>query len=246
MRILLTNDDGYASQGLNAVARLLKDKHEVVVVAPDVQKSAYSRSISLYTPFACKEIAGYDYKVFAVCGTPTDCVKIGCQVLFPNPDLVISGINDGENLGSDIWYSGTVAAASEAVYLGCRALALSIDKRGATADELARCVKFLDKNLDALVGVELPEHTLLNINFPACEPIGVKIVKMNTQQTFIDEFVPTDNGLYAMKGYRNFEKLDERTDEFFCHKGYITVTPLLCDRTDYSAIKQLENKEFKI
>lgn len=246
MRIMLTNDDGYSSQGLNVVARLLKDKHEVVVVAPDVQKSAYSRSISLYAPFACKEIDRDGYKVYAVCGTPTDCVKIGCQLLFPQPDLVISGINDGENLGSDIWYSGTVAAASEAVHLGCRALALSIDKRRATEDELARCVKFLGDNLEKLVGVELPAQTFLNINFPACEPVGVKVVRMNTQQTFMDEFVPTEDGLYAMKGGRNFDKLNKQTDEWYCHNGYITITPLFGDRTNYTALKQLADKEFKL
>ncbi|MCH5162633.1 MAG: hypothetical protein J1G38_04005, partial [Clostridiales bacterium] len=80
----------------------------------------------------------------------------------------------------------------------------------------------------------------------SCEPKGVKIVKMNTQQTFFDEFVAAGDNLYSMKGCRNFESLDRRTDEWYCHDGYVTITPILCDCTDYSAVKSLKNKEFKI
>ncbi|MDE6401030.1 MAG: 5'/3'-nucleotidase SurE, partial [Clostridiales bacterium] len=132
MRILITNDDGYDSEGLQAVADLFKGEYEIAVGAPDYQKSAASHSITLppnVLPF--REVCGNGYKTYAVNGSPADCVKVALTLLFEAPDLVISGINRGENLGSDIWYSGTVSAATDAAHYGYRAIALSLDNKHA-------------------------------------------------------------------------------------------------------------------
>lgn len=245
MKILLTNDDGYDSEGLHAVADLFKDDHEICVVAPDSQKSGFSHSITLKpNVFSCREIFGYGYKVFAVGGSPVDCVKTALTVLFKDAELVISGINNGENLGSDIMYSGTVSAATDAVHLGKRALALSLDKKGASRSEFDACARFVKNNLDTLIGVDLPHKTFLNINFPSGAPIGVKAVKMNTQITFIDLYKFGDNETMIPDGDRNYDGMKDDNDEYFCKAGYITITPLTVDRTDHCALEKLKKEEF--
>lgn len=247
MRILFTNDDGYNSVGLHAVANLFKTEHEIAVVAPDLQRSGASHSLTLkpYT-VACKKIEGYDYPVYAVGGTPVDCVKLARNRVFGNPDLVISGINCGQNLGSDIWYSGTVSAAVDAAHLGIRAMALSLDNVHAAADELKRCAAFIKNNFDALMGIELPPKTVLNINFPKSEPVGVVSVRMNTQETFIDAYDLADSDKYIPSGKRDYMALEKDTDEWYCRNGYITLTPLTVDRTDYITLEKLQKEKFKL
>lgn len=245
MRILFTNDDGYDSIGLHTVADLFKNEHDIAVVAPDVQKSAASHSITLRPGvLKCREVSGYDYKVYAVSGSPVDCVKTAASLVFPKPDLVISGINNGQNLGSDIWYSGTVAAASDAAHLGFRALALSLDNRHATEADFRVCAEFIKNNIGLLTAIQLPPKSLLNINFPNCKPVGVKVTKMNTQITFIDEYVFVENGVVSPEGRRDYSSLREDNDEHWCKRGYITITPLLMDRTDYSVLKTMSEDGF--
>lgn len=245
MRILLTNDDGYNSEGLHAVASLLSKDHDVAVVAPSLQRSAASHSITLRpNSFDCREIYDYGYKTYAVDGSPVDCVKTALSLLFKSPDLVISGINCGENLGSDIMYSGTVSAASDAVHLGCRAVALSLDNRQATRADYDLCAEFVRNNLNTLVDIELPPKTLLNINFPNCKPLGVVFTKMNTQITFVDTYsLNSDNAVYP-EGHRDYSDLYAESDEGYCRAGYITVTPLLLDRTDYATLNKIKGTKF--
>ena len=245
MIILFTNDDGYDSQGLHAVADLFKSEHDIAVIAPDVQKSAASHSITLKpNRLKYRKIDGYDYKVFAVGGSPVDCVK-AAPLLFKKPDLVISGINNGENLGSDIWYSGTVSAASDAAHLGCRAIALSLDNTDAAEADFRRCALFIKNNFDFLMSIPLQHKSLLNINFPKDKPLGVKVTKMNTQMTFVDEYEFLDQNAINPIGRRDYSELNEDNDEYWCKRGYITVTPLLPDRTDYSALKLIDEDGFK-
>ncbi|MDE6200879.1 MAG: 5'/3'-nucleotidase SurE [Clostridiales bacterium] len=240
MRILFTNDDGYDSIGLHAVADLFKSKHDIAVVAPDTQKSAASHSITLRpNVLKCREVEGYDYKVYAVGGSPVDCLKTAVSLVFPKPDLVISGINNGRNLGSDVWYSGTVSAASDAAHLGFRAIALSFDNYCATADEFKLCAEFVKKNIDLLTSIQLPPKSLININFPKGRPVGVKVTKMNTQVTFMDEYVFLENNVVSPEGRRDYSALQDDNDEYWCQRGYITITPLLMDRTDYSVLKAM-------
>lgn len=248
MRILLTNDDGYDSEGLSAVADLFKDENEITVVAPDTQKSASSHSITL-PPGSLKyrEIThNRGYKTYAVQGSPADCVKAALTLLFRSPDIVISGINNGQNLGSDIWYSGTVSAASDAAHCGIPSLALSLDDKRADYGKFVECAKFVKKNIDKLLGIKLPPQTMLNINFPKVKPRGVKCVKMNTQKTFIDDYVFLSDGVIDPKGYRNYDGLEEDSDEHRCREGYITITPLLLDRTDYKSLGRMKGIDLEL
>lgn len=245
MRILFTNDDGYDSVGLHAVADLFKSEHDIAVVAPDMQKSAASHSITLRpNVLKFREVEGYDYKVYAVGGSPVDCVKTALSLVFPKPDLVISGINNGRNLGSDVWYSGTVSAASDAAHLGFRAIALSLDNYNATIDDFKPCAEFIKKNIELLTSIHLPPKSLLNINFPYGNPVGVKVAKMNTQMTFFDEYVFLENGSVSPEGRRVDTDLLEDNDEYWCKRGYITITPLLLDRTDYAVLKTMSEDGF--
>lgn len=247
MKILLTNDDGYDSEGLRAVADLFKGEYEITVVAPDNQRSASSHSITLPpSVLPCREVEGNGYKAYAVTGSPADCVKVGLTLLCKTPDLVISGINNGENLGSDILYSGTVSAATEAAYYGVRAVALSLDDKKAVYADYFKCAEFIKRNLNEIMRMELPPRTVLNVNFPKGSPLGVKVVRMNTQRSFIDDYKFIDETTVYPGGYRLFDGLDTDSDEWFCHAGYITVTPLQLDRTDRTALDRIAETGFKL
>ncbi len=246
MRILFTNDDGYDSEGLHAVADLFKG-HDIAVVAPDTQKSGFSHSLTLHPQLlSCKEISGYGYKTYAVGGTPVDCVKFGASTLFGAPDMVISGINRGRNLGSDVMYSGTISAAADAAHLGFRAIALSLDCDKPTRADFARFAEFVHANFDALAGVELPPKTFLNINHPDCAPRGVKVCKMSTLNSFVDVYDCVQSDIYMPHGHRCYDMLDPDTDEAYCGGGYITVSPLTVDRTDYSTLEKIKRTSFAL
>ena len=247
MRILFTNDDGYDSQGLHAVADLFKDDNEIAVVAPDYQRSGASHSLTLKpNMLTCKKIEGYGYDVYAVGGTPVDCVKFARNCVFKKPDLVISGINRGENLGSDIWYSGTVSAAVDAAHSGLRAIALSAIDHKADKERLSGYARFIKNNLSLLMEIELLPKTILNINFPKGDPQGVKVVKMNTQETFIDGYDKQSGDTYIPSGYRDYSLLDKDSDEFWGLNGYITITPLMIDRTEYRMLDMLKDRKYKL
>ena len=248
MRILLTNDDGYDSKGLYAVADLFYKDHEIAIVAPNVQKSGFSHSLTMKPDtVSYKKIGGRNYDVFAVDGTPVDCVKLARNRLFHKPDIVISGINCGQNLGSDIMYSGTVAAAADAAHSGFRAMALSLDVASKSGEvDYTAFAKFVNDNFDVLLKIDLPRTTILNINYPTGVPRGVKFVRMNTQETFVDRYDEADKLSYFPTGHRDYSTLDRETDEWYCKNGYITITPINTDRTDYATLDRLCDEEFKL
>ena len=246
MRILLTNDDGYNSEGLHAVADLFKDEHEIAVVAPDVQKSGFSHSLTLRPQqITCKEMRGYDYKVYAVGGTPVDCVKFGISSIF-KPDIVISGINYGRNLGSDVLYSGTISAAADAAHIGYRAIALSLDigDDAPTRDEFVRVARFVKDNFDVLSTIEMPSKTILNVNYPSVPPRGVKVCKLSVLYSFIDIYEHIEGDVYRPHGHRDYADIDKDTDEAYCKDGYITITPVMIDRTDYKLLEKMKKDKF--
>lgn len=246
MRILFTNDDGFDSQGLHAVADLFKNEHDIAVVAPRVERSGFSHSITLKSPFKCKKIDGYDYPVYAIDGTPVDCVKIACAQIFMNPDVVISGINRGRNIGTDIMYSGTVGAACDGAYMGHLALALSLDKADAVRADYDACAAFVYKNFNLLIRHCTQESVYLNVNFPAYKFQGVKTVRMSTLRAFNDCYQALDHIEsfdFAYNGTR-FDVDETDSDEAYCARNYITITPLKIDRTDYAALKKLKREKF--
>src|SRR5713226_9250367 len=189
MKILITNDDGIAARGLEALRRALAalDGVSVSVIAPDSNRSAVARSITTRSPLWVEEIPFEDGSVgFATEGTPVDCVRFAeLGLLGERPDLVISGINHGANLGDDITYSGTVAAALEGVVLGLPAIAVSqqsgaraLDYRfdGGFGFEVA--ASFVARLVERIEDVPLPARTLLNVNVPAGQPSGVEVTSL--------------------------------------------------------------------
>ena len=244
MRILFTNDDGYDSIGLHAVADLFCGEHEIAVVAPSTQRSGYSHSLSMHAPVTCEKIAGYDYPVFALDGTPVDCVKFAYTRLFPTPDIVVSGINRGRNLGSDVMYSGTVSAASEGAYLGLKSFALSLNSVEPREDSYRAAAKFFARNFDKLCSIELPKGSMFNINFPSGKPKGVKAAKMSFDIAFDDAYNPRD-GKYMYIGAKRTEYRED-TDEMFCENGYVTITPLTIDRTDRVTLEKISKEKFEL
>ncbi|MDD4169764.1 MAG: 5'/3'-nucleotidase SurE, partial [Desulfotomaculaceae bacterium] len=175
MRILISNDDGINAEGINVLRKSLEDDAEIFVVAPDRERSATGHMITMHRPLRVKEqvYPGTNSKGWAVDGTPSDCVKIGLEALLPEPpDLVISGINLGPNLGTDILYSGTVSAAIEGIINDIPAIAISLasyEYRDFT------CAGEFIRKLVQGIGKELYGSLLININVPPGEPRGVKV-----------------------------------------------------------------------
>jgi len=233
--ILLTNDDGFYAEGIKSLFINLKDLGDVYIVAPDREKSAISLSISLNHPLRVKRIKE---NVYAVDGTPADCVYLAVQKILPKkPDLLISGINPGPNLGQqDISYSGTVAGAIQGAFLEIPSLAISYlidNKADWSLDFSARFVHALAENL---LKNHLPSGIALNINIPPPPVKGIKIAKLGEKRyhpEIIEKKDPRERTYYWI-GTGNPKAIgDSESDVMIIKKGYITVTPLHKDTTDY-------------
>jgi 5'/3'-nucleotidase SurE len=185
VKVLLTNDDGIQAQGLNALRRALLATPgvELSVIAPDSNRSATARSITTRRPLSVEEIEFEDGSTgFATDGTPVDCVRFAVLGLVDHPEMILSGINHGTNLGDDITYSGTVAAALEGVVLGIPAIAVSQQSTGGELDfraghdyDFEHSAAFVARLVEELERVPIPQGTLLNINVPAGTPTGVRV-----------------------------------------------------------------------
>lgn len=242
MRILLVNDDGIDAVGMHTLMRGLADKHEVYAVAPDRQRSAVSKAMTLSSPLRAKETATEEpvKAAFAVDGMPVDCVRLGLGNLVPEPDLVISGINLGPNLGTDTLYSGTCAAAQEAALYGLQAIAMSLDHRNPTHFETALAVT------ERMIGIverhPLPTGLFYNVNVPdvPAEEIkgykvkGLAIVRYNRQYERRED--PLGRPYYwAPRGKLPCDP-DEDTDYAWLKKGCVTVTPMGYDSARFDAV----------
>ncbi|HOD41722.1 MAG TPA: 5'/3'-nucleotidase SurE [Candidatus Wallbacteria bacterium] len=253
MKILLANDDGIHAGGLHNLADALAGGgHDVYVVAPESEKSATSAAITLHNPLRFKEYnsrkAGSARKYFYVNGTPADCVKLGVKVILPElgvrPDLVISGINHGPNIGLDIRYSGTVAAAYEGVFMNYPSIAVSIASYKPDP-EYSTASAFIRDNLESLYKkcLQHGNRFLLNINVPSKKPGEIKghrITRVNNFR-YDDSYkkidAPTSSAYYWLSGKReNIEPACD-TDYTSVEEGYISITPLQVDQTDYRALE---------
>lgn len=180
MLILLTNDDGVRSPGLRALADALGVHGRVVVVAPDRNRSAVGHALTLEHPLRAEEIKP---DVFSVDGTPTDCVNLGIHgLLKETPDLVVSGINRGSNLGDDITYSGTVCAAMEASLMGLPAIAVSLDCSSFDVESLDFAANYTQQLAGQVIRQGLPPDTFLNVNVPAGECLGVRLTRQGKRK----------------------------------------------------------------
>lgn len=251
MRILISNDDGIHADGINALRECLEKLDiikEIYVAAPDRERSAVGHGITMHRPLRVKEIKYSSPKSvgWSVDGTPADCVKLAVEDLLPcPPDLVVSGINQGSNLGTDVLYSGTVSAAVEGVVNGFPAVAVSLTSY---RDHDFTCAAAFSAKLVALVLKEcLEPGTLININVPPGVPRGVKVTRLGYRRyinIFDKRTDPRGRDYYWMAGEPL--ELDENspdTDVSACREGYIAVTPIKIDLTDYSQIKRLKKWE---
>ncbi|MCP3874600.1 MAG: 5'/3'-nucleotidase SurE [Desulfobacteraceae bacterium] len=245
MKILLTNDDGYSFPGIQILYNTLSVNHDVVLAAPDRERSAVGHGITLNQPLRMYQITLDDgQKGYAITGTPTDCVKLSLFELFKTPpDLVISGINSGSNTGINLNYSGTVGAAREATFNGILSMAVSI-QHGENLD-FEGMAQFVNRLAVKLVDNGLPPGTFLNVNAPDIpfdKLQGVRITRQasnNLSSLFEKREDPKKNS-YFWYGQVNEAIAEPDTDEDALIKNYISITPIQCDITDYKTMVELE------
>jgi 5'-nucleotidase len=238
--ILVTNDDGIHSPGIIALAEKLSAVGRVVVVAPDRERSAVGHSLTLHSPLRAEEIQP-DF--FAVDGTPTDCVNLSIHgLLDARPELVVSGINKGANLGDDITYSGTVSAAMEATLMGVPAVAISLAADSFKVSDFDISAEFAGVLTSAVLGYGLPPDTFLNVNVPFGTPYGVKLTrqgKRSYKDVIVEKVDPRGRKYYWIGGGDMEFQNVEGTDFHAVHAGFISVTPLHLDLTNYRSFDSL-------
>lgn len=254
MRLLLTNDDGINAPGIMALIREFYQKYDFDIVAPDTERSGAGHSLTFISPLRARNIIfpGFEKaKAFAVNGTPVDCVKLGIGNLSEKPDMVVSGVNLGANLGTDVLYSGTVSAAMEAALLGIPSIAVSIcsfePRNWETASYAAtKAVEMLSKN-------PLGDGIVLNINVPdlsLSEIKGTKLTRLSRQQYKMTYDERTDP--YGRRYYWTpSDKLtqctpEEDSDERWIREGYISMTPLTVDIADYKSMQNMREYDYQI
>jgi 5'-nucleotidase len=243
--ILLTNDDGIHAEGLRYLKMAAERLGEVHVVAPEAEQSAVGHSITLYDPIRVHEITkdGTFYG-YGVGGTPADSVKVALYSLLPRPpQLVISGINNGANLGINVLYSGTVSAATEAAILGFPAMAVSLAMKRAPRFEWA--LPHIEALGRSVLEKGLPSGVALNINIPALSPEAVRGCRVTKQalskfrETFEQREDPRGNHYYWLSGDADLEETDPEVDFAAVKAGYVSVTPLFYDLTSHSHRERL-------
>lgn len=243
MRVLCTNDDGIHAQGLKIVEQIARDlSDDVWVVAPELDQSGVSHSLSLNDPLRLREVGP---RHFAVRGTPTDCVIMGARHILGDkmPDLVLSGVNKGRNVAEDVVYSGTIAGALEGTILGLPSFALSqeftLESREKPLWDTA--LQFGPPILSKVINAGVPKNTVINVNFPACAPgevAGVRVTrqgKRNLGFLKVDQRRDGRGNPYFWIGFERLAKIDVPeggTDLWALASRYVSVTPLRLDRTD--------------
>jgi len=255
MHILLTNDDGIYSDGLRALHRELSALGRVTVVAPDSERSSVGHGITLAQPLYYKTVRR-NGKVFGygISGTPADCVKIGVSVILKKrkPDLIVSGINLGDNDGSSVHYSGTVAAAREGALSGIPSMAISLASFteadfGPAARISQKLVRWLYRQRKVL-----PEGTFFNVNIPA-RPLsrirGIRLTRQGTEPihaTFHKRVNPNDRKYFWMSGKFPVKRKDLTVDTHALHGDYVAVTPIKCDSTDFAVLAKMQNWDLSL
>jgi 5'-nucleotidase len=242
VRVLLTNDDGITAKGLNAMRRALLELPDVdlAVIAPDSNRSATGRAVTLHDPIWVEEVEfGDGTSGFATDGTPVDCVRFASLGLIEAPpELIVSGINHGANLGDDITYSGTVAAALEGIMLGIPAVAVSLVRGG----DFGPLAAFVARLVDELDDVPMPAGTLLNVNGPGGEVRGACACRLG-KRVYNDKMVLTEEEggrrRYRLYGEQPSYEHENGTDFAAIAEGLIAVTPIHFDLTDQAGVEEL-------
>jgi 5'-nucleotidase len=248
MRILVTNDDGILAPGLAALAEALRPLGEVEVVAPESGQSGTAHSITFLAPLLCERIsvAGKEFG-WSVDGSPADCVKLAVMELCSaRPDLVVSGINAGSNRGVDVIYSGTVAAAIEAAFIGIPSLAISLE--ASNGFDFERAGVYARQTVARAIELGISPGTVLNVNLPRLDqgpPRGVRVVGQSTApwtDTYDRRTDPRGRTYFWLKGELPREVREEQESDLAALRaGYITITPLQYDLTQYSQLEYLRS-----
>ena len=249
MKVLLTNDDGIRAPGLRALYAALREAvHTVWVVAPMRQQSGVGHSLTVFEPVRSMDIVEPDFTGTGIFGTPTDCVKLALGRLLPErPDMVISGINAGPNVGPDILYSGTVGAATEAAHEDLPSMAVSHDLNGGpTVDPLpqARHAVALAERVD---WARLGHRRVLNVNYPARPldaALGLRVCVQTSavwKNTYLERKDPRGAPYWWLEGEIPPETIEPQSDKDLLSQGYITLTPLCFEFTDRQGLQALES-----
>ncbi|GFH63119.1 MAG: 5'-nucleotidase [Candidatus Desulfovibrio kirbyi] len=250
MDVLLTNDDGIRAIGLRTLYAALREAgHTVHVVAPIRQQSGVGHSLTVFEPVRAIDIVEPNFQGTGIYGTPTDCVKLALATLLPKqPDMVISGINAGQNVGPDILYSGTVGAATEAAHEDLPSIAVSHNDHRASEDLLPQA-RHLVELAERIDWTRLARRRVLNINYPAGQLSKAKGIKVCPQTSavwknvYTERFDPRGAPYWWLEGEIPEHTINPGSDKDMLNKGYITITPLCFEFTDHSGMDSLRDME---
>ena len=238
MRILVTNDDGIESSGITVLAKALAAIGEVWVVAPDRERTAVAHAVTLHKPLRLHQTAP---RVFAVNGTPVDCVNLALLKIMPKPPaIVVSGINRGVNLGDDVMYSGTVSAAMEGTILGVPSVALSQEGRDTFRFDVGAI--YAARVVRLVLAQGLPEETLLNVNIPNRPQRGMRGVRVTClsrrrfDNPIIEKLDPHGRKYYWIAGTRVAWDRSKGSDHEAVRRGMVSITPIHLDTTHYAVL----------
>ena len=247
MNILISNDDGIDAEGIKVLAKTLSGSHNVIVVAPDSERSASSHGITIDKPLALKKADFDGIRAYSLSGTPADCVKFGIthfdDIKF---DVVIGGVNRGPNMGTDVLYSGTVSCAAEGVALNVKGIAVSLLARENC--NYYPAADFILNNLETLCKLDL-KNSLININVPNNNINGAVFTKLGLM-LYNDRYVlleDKDEQTFLLVGEEIENNLNEPDcDVEWAKKGFVTLTPIICRATDFEMLKRINNKDLII
>ncbi len=245
MHILVTNDDGVASPGLHALAEAMRALGTVWVVAPDRERTAVGHALTLHKPLRLTPLGN---RIFAVNGTPTDCVNLAVKVVLPKPPgLVISGINKGVNLGDDVTYSGTVSAALEGTIFGVPSIAVS--QEGGDRFRFEVGARYAKRIAQLTLEHGLPEETMLNVNIPDRPRNAIKGVRVTClsrrrfENPIVEKIDPHGRKYYWIAGTRIAWNRQKDSDHEAIRQGMVSITPIHLDSTHYGVLERLRSWE---
>lgn len=245
MNIIYTNDDGIQAPGIQALIAGIPAGINAIVVAPASERSACSHSISLGQKLRIEEYEQDGVYCYMVHGTPADCIKFAVSELAAfRPDLIVSGVNQGANTGISVYYSGTISAAREGIINRIPSMALSLCSR--SFNDFRASVDTANKLIEGHRAGLFPKEILINVNIPALPPGKIKGIRVTKQASsrFIEEFVKEKSHdgkrVYSLAGEIEVYDKDGKSDEEAVVEGYVSLTPLRLDMTDYSAMKSFE------
>ncbi len=246
MIILIVNDDGYDADGINVLAEVFCKDYDIYMVSPESERSCFSHSVTVRKKLRYNILPNKNFKACSISGTPADCVKFGIMNFMKGikPDLILSGINSGPNMGADVMYSGTVAAASEGVFNGVASIAVSITDRTAKKSDYNIVANKILQNINYLYGMasEGKGKYLLNVNVPPMQDLkGFKVVKAG-QTLYNEEYYAdcSEDNCVILTGCPLAKDLKEECDFSVTSAGFASVTPIVIDKNDYSAIEKLK------